>query len=461
LSGGNASVRSKATAFFDKEVQADSRQQWHIKERISMQVCDPLRRLSGIITLFSLFLVNTVASAQMWINEVYLDPPGSLDNFLEYIEIRGTPGASLADHYLIVLENEFSPTSTPGQIEAVFDLGSLGTPFLGANGFLTLRQAGNTYNDLDPLSTNLQNTAVGATWGSGAFSSVGFTYEGNNGVLENSGGTFMLIKNNGGTATAPRITTPILIDLDADNDNELDDSIYMQNWTILDSVGINSEASENDGYLYAPINFSPGTPDGGGNVPAGATFVAVGFEIEYFGRWGNSTGSTAADWHVTNLTNDPLSGFDGPTDFRQAGDPHGIAASNQFVESNQGVPYGTIITGTMGSENLFIADGDFDAVFDGEQFVFNGVVDGRDFLHWQRNFGFGLNGAGVPRFATRRHGDANGDRVVDGADLAIWQANYGYGNSLVAGLSVAVPEPASWALLLLGTLFCTRRLRVE
>jgi hypothetical protein len=395
----------------------------------------------------------------MWINEVFLDPPSSLDSTREYIELRGTPGASLADHYLIVLENEVSETANPGAIEAIFDLGSLATPFLGANGFLTLRQAGNPYVVLNPLSTNLENTAVGATWGSGPMSSVGFTDENNDGILENSGGTFLLIKNNGGTVTAPTITSPALIDLDADDDNELDDNVFLQNWTILDSIGINGESSDIGGYLYAPINFSPGTPAEGPHVPKGAMFVDVGFEIEYFGRWGNSTGSSAADWHMTNLTNDSASGYDGPVDYRQSGDPHGIETPNQFIESSQGVPYGTNITGTLGGENYFVADGDFDPVYNGEEFVFDGDVDGRDFLVWQRNFGYGLDEEGVPRYATRRHGDANGDRVVDGADMALWQANYGYDSQVLTAASTAVPEPSTLVALLVASILCGCRVK--
>lgn len=425
-----------------------------------MLCCGVSGRFSQLLTLSLLTLFAAPVHAQMWINEIYLDPPSSLDSTREYIELRGTPGASLADHYLIVLENEISATANPGSIEAIFDLGALSTPFLGANGFLTLRQAGNPYTNLDPLSTNLENTAVGATWGSGPMSSVGFTDENDDGILENSGGTFMLIRNNGGAATIPTITSPTLLDLDADDDNELDDNVFLQNWTILDSIGVNGESSDINGYLYAPINFSPSTPTAGPNIPEGATFVDVGFEIEYFGRWGNSTGSGTTDWHISNLTNDPLSGYDGPADYRQSGEPHGINTANQYIESSQGVPYGTNINGTLGSENYFIVDGDFEATYNGEEFVFDGDVDGRDFLIWQRNFGYGRNASGTPRFATRRHGDANGDRVVDGADLLLWQSNYGYDSQSPLATSTAVPEPSTLLLVLVGSALWSRRIRV-
>jgi hypothetical protein len=423
-----------------------------------MQLCTYIWRICSVLSILFLLAHGSTARGQMFINEVYFNAPGSPDPFQEYIEIRGPVNASLADYYLIVLENEVSATANPGSIEAVFDLGGLSTPVLGSNGFLTIRQAGNPYTNLNPASTNLVNSLTGAYFGSGpATSDVGFTDESNNGELEGSGGTFMLVKNNGGASTAPQVVQGALIDLDTDNNRELDPGSIFGSWTVHDSIGINAESSENNAYLYAPINFSQSAPSGAANIPAGAELVVLGYELEYFARWGNSTGSTADDWHVSNLTDNPASGRDNDGDLRQSANPHGINAVNQFVESSQGVPYGTRLQSTMGSENLFIADGDFDAVYNGEEFVFDGDVDGRDFLHWQRSFGFGLNTLGDPRYATRRHGDANGDRVVNDADLAIWQANYG--TSSLFALNLAVPEPSSLALLVLGAMCCIRRPR--
>lgn len=421
-----------------------------------------LRRQTIFALCFSILMASllSAAQAQMYINEVFFNAPGSPDPFQEYVEIRGLSGASLADHYLIVLENEISGTANPGSIEAVFDLGSLSNPVLGSNGYLTIRAAGNPYTSLNPNSNNFVNTLAGATFGSGpASSSVGFTDEDDEGELEGSGGTYMLIKNNGGAATAPKVVQGALIDLDTDNNAELDASSIFSSWTVFDSIGINGETTENNAITYAPINFSTSAPTlATPTIPAGAQKVVVGFEIEYFARWGDSTGSTADDWHISNLTDNPASRRDSDGDLRQSGEPHGFNRPNQFVETSQGVPYGTRIQATMGGPNLFIQDGDFDPVDNGEEYVFDGKVTGRDFLIWQRRFGFGLDGGGIPKYATRQHGDANHDRVVNEGDLALWQANYGAGAGSLLASTTAIPEPSSVIMAMLGiTLLASRR----
>lgn len=86
------------------------------------------------------------------------------------------------------------------------------------------------------------------------------------------------------------------------------------------------------------------------------------------------------------------------------------------------------------------------ADFDGD-----GLVDGDDFVLWQRNSG-GAGGASM--------GDANGDGQVNAADLSIWEQQYG--TSINGTLSSsAVPEPSSGVLAglsLAGLLFRRRRM---
>lgn len=73
----------------------------------------------------------------------------------------------------------------------------------------------------------------------------------------------------------------------------------------------------------------------------------------------------------------------------------------------------------------------------------DGVVDGNDFLIWQRNFG-------ITEAAQQNQGDADGNGAVNDLDLAAWKENFG-----LAGPTPpisAVPEPTTAALATLASL---------
>lgn len=79
-------------------------------------------------------------------------------------------------------------------------------------------------------------------------------------------------------------------------------------------------------------------------------------------------------------------------------------------------------------------------------FDFDGDVDGDDLSIWQGSYS--VDGGG----------DADFDGDSDGADLLIWQQYFGYGIPVQVN-SVAIPEPATLALLALSGLTSCRRRR--
>jgi hypothetical protein len=111
------------------------------------------------------------------------------------------------------------------------------------------------------------------------------------------------------------------------------------------------------------------------------------------------------------------------------------------------------ITGSVATELARHAPPIFDlyqtpAPIEDADFNNDNIVDGADFLAWQRNAG-GTGGLA--------QGDADGNGQVNAADLTIWKAQYG--TSPATAVAAAVPEPASWfgGLLALGAAAAVRR----
>ncbi|WP_428303567.1 hypothetical protein [Lacipirellula sp.] len=78
----------------------------------------------------------------------------------------------------------------------------------------------------------------------------------------------------------------------------------------------------------------------------------------------------------------------------------------------------------------------------------DGVVDGSDFLAWQRGFG-----KAQPSLTD---GDLNGDGVVDGADLAVWRGAFGAAGTVAVA---AVPECSTACLAAMAAVGFIRRRR--
>jgi hypothetical protein len=94
-----------------------------------------------------------------------------------------------------------------------------------------------------------------------------------------------------------------------------------------------------------------------------------------------------------------------------------------------------------------VGPGGIDADFNNDN-----IVNGTDFLIWQRN-----NGASG---ASNAQGDSNSDGLVNAADLGNWKSRFGLPSG--EAVTVSIPEPATMSLLGAGALlgFVVRRKRV-
>ncbi|MCL4207830.1 MAG: hypothetical protein KJ000_35540, partial [Pirellulaceae bacterium] len=220
---------------------------------------------------------DVLFATDLWINEVLIDVPGS-DTGYEYIELRGTPdGVIPAGVYFLSIEGDSG--GTQGYVDHVFDLGGM---TFGSNGFLVLLQAGHPYTP-DPNSSVV--VATGSGWGT-SFSS-------RTNDLENGSNSFLLISS----ATPPVANQ----DVDSAKNGTLDGAAL--NWTILDSVGILDGGISDT--AYGAVNFS----NNGSGVSAMGPVVnlalsngGLGFTPDLVARYGDTTGSTAADWVGSDVT---------------------------------------------------------------------------------------------------------------------------------------------------------------
>lgn len=155
------------------------------------------------------------------------------------------------------------------------------------------------------------------------------------------------------------------------------------------------------------------------SLPAGADLSLA---------FGQETRSVAAgevvDFGPAGIEEFTLSGFD-PASASQS--PEALLLSLQFA--------GPGVTNVEARAVEFIAAADFDL---------DGAVDQGDLASWTSHFGEAA--------ATHSQGDANGDGIVDGDDFLYWQRQ-----ATPAAVTDAVPEPSAVAMLgvvVCGLMYC-------
>jgi glucose/arabinose dehydrogenase len=129
--------------------------------------------------------------------------------------------------------------------------------------------------------------------------------------------------------------------------------------------------------------------------------------------------------------------------FNRVFDPNWARSDARFTEGLLGEMY--ISSKWDGRVYIVTNSIPYDADFNDDQYV-----DGRDFLVWQRNLNIVGYGAA---------GDSNHDGFVNNQDLAIWKDQFGT-QPQQPPAATAIPEPASWTLVLLaGVLMLGRPLQ--
>lgn len=132
-----------------------------------------------------------------------------------------------------------------------------------------------------------------------------------------------------------------------------------------------------------------------------------------------------------------------------------LSGFSQVAANGGSLPLGALYSGgLMGAEDLqftfsidgglLVAPGAVNYVTDDElegDYNGNGVVDAADYTIWRNT----LNST------TDLRADGNNNEMIDDGDYQVWKSNFGASGSGSAGSELAsVPEPASWALVLIS-----------
>ena len=235
-----------------------------------------------------------VVDRTLLINELLIDPLFGNKATDQAVEIRGLPNAIVpSGTYLVVVEEDgFSP----GSVHGIFDLSNL---TLGSNGFLVLL-AGGSPHATNPNSSVLQSSEPGFGQLPGDIYSDSHTLTDTIDFIVGSNG-FMLIQSD----VAPQLGD----DVDVDDDGFADPDGVISNWDVLDSISLHPFVGRGD-QAYTDVIF---TERGTGTIPDYARMdgveVIVTEGMGYAARIGDSFGSTADDWVVGTIRDEPDAGL--------------------------------------------------------------------------------------------------------------------------------------------------------
>jgi hypothetical protein len=190
-------------------------------------------------------------SAQILVNEVYVNPPGT-DSPYEFIELKGQPGTVVNNMYAVVFEGD---SASAGRSDLVIPLHQLS---IGSSGIILIATTIG-YSSV-PVTTSYRDTLIFGVPG---------------GILENGNTTFAVIFS----------PTPIFSDVDYDSNN--DGVLDLPTGAVLqDAVGWTNGDESAIIYGGVILTQSAGTPD-----------AAVRF-------YGNTTAFSLAAWYNGDISED-------------------------------------------------------------------------------------------------------------------------------------------------------------
>ncbi len=181
--------------------------------------------MKKVLALAALLAAAGAANGATRINEFFFNPSGT-DNGFEFFELAGTPGQSLANTWLLIVEGDGSGA---GVIDQAFDLSSFS---LGSNGLFLWRDAATVLNPAPDAGTTINVADF-------------------NPDIENGTNTWLLVTGFSGALGN---------DLDTDNDGALDSSPWA---SVIEAVGYTDGAAGD--IQYASL-FGGNTAVAGGGI---------------------------------------------------------------------------------------------------------------------------------------------------------------------------------------------------
>ena len=334
---------------------------------------------TGDVTAANLY-VTVAASTPPVLNEVVSNPSSS-DQPCEYYEIKGAPGSTLTDTFVIAVEGDGGGA---GIVDYVFDLSG---QTIGTNGILVVTGTNQCGSRVYPMATTVvQDPQLDSSNG-----------------FENGSLSVLLVQD----------TTLIAEDTDLDTDNDGTPESFPATATILDAVGWTDGGGSDLVYGGVMLTQASGGPDAATRFPDNTD--PSSFDAWYNGDLvddGNGNATVTYDVGNDVSANFPLGGMLTPGDVNVGGSTFAPQAPGNDFDGD-------------GSTDYAVVRGTFDSNPRSNVKSLGGEVPGEDFGWWVFN---SSNGAVMnANFGTGGHLGSS-DRITpadfdgDGTtDIAVWR----------------------------------------